>query len=117
MALHWTIGERVLGMVMAFGSGVVISAVAFERVEEAFITSHGDGRVALGLFSPRWWATARSRRRRRRPSRFVLAFAAGAILTMLADTMMPEAFEHGGKLVGVVTTFGFALAFAISALE
>ena len=29
---------------------------------------------------------------------FVLAFAAGAILTMLADTMMPEAFEHGGKL-------------------
>jgi ZIP family zinc transporter len=30
----------------------------------------------------------------------VLAFAAGAILTMLANTMMPEAFEHGGKLVG-----------------
>jgi ZIP family zinc transporter len=48
---------------------------------------------------------------------FVLAFAAGAILTMLADTMMPEAFEHGGKLVGVATTLGFALAFAISALE
>jgi ZIP family zinc transporter len=47
----------------------------------------------------------------------VLSFAAGAILTMLADTMMPEAFEHGGKLVGVVTTVGFALAFAISALE
>ena len=34
---------------------------------------------------------------------FVLAFAAGAILTMLADTMMPEAYEHGGKLVGVIT--------------
>ena len=48
---------------------------------------------------------------------FVLSFAGGAILTMLADTMMPEAFEHGGKLVGVVTTLGFALAFAISALE
>jgi ZIP family zinc transporter len=48
---------------------------------------------------------------------FVLAFAAGAILTMLADTMMPEAFEHGGKLVGVATTVGFALAFAISVLE
>ena len=41
----------------------------------------------------------------------------GRILTMLADTMMPEAFEHGGKLVGVFTTLGFALAFAISALE
>jgi zinc transporter, ZIP family len=48
---------------------------------------------------------------------FVLAFAGGAILTMLADTMMPEAFEHGGKLVGIATTIGFALAFAITALE
>ena len=48
---------------------------------------------------------------------FVLAFAAGAILTMLADTMMPEAFEHGGKLVGVVTTLGFAVAFAIHTLD
>jgi zinc transporter, ZIP family len=48
---------------------------------------------------------------------FVLAFAAGAILTMLADTMMPEAFEHGGKLVGVVTTLGFAVAFTIHTLD
>jgi ZIP family zinc transporter len=47
---------------------------------------------------------------------FVLAFAAGAILTMLANTMMPEAFEHGGKLVGVVTTLGFAVAYAIHSL-
>jgi zinc transporter, ZIP family len=47
----------------------------------------------------------------------VLSFAAGAILTMLADTMMPEAFEHGGKLVGLFTTLGFALAFTISSLE
>ena len=31
---------------------------------------------------------------------FVLTFAAGAILTMLANTMMPEAFDEGGKLVG-----------------
>jgi ZIP family zinc transporter len=48
---------------------------------------------------------------------FVLGFAGGAILTMLADTMMPEAFEHGGKLVGVFTTLGFATAFAISAFD
>jgi ZIP family zinc transporter len=47
----------------------------------------------------------------------VLAFAGGAILTMLADTMMPEAFEHGGKLVGLVTTLGFGLAFALSMFE
>ena len=48
---------------------------------------------------------------------FVLAFAGGAILTMLADTMMPEAFEYGGKLVGLLTTFGFALSAIIVALE
>ncbi len=35
------------------------------------------------------------------------AFAAGAMLTMLADAMMPEAFEHGGKLVGLFTVLGF----------
>ena len=38
------------------------------------------------------------------------AFAAGARLTMLADAMMPEAFEHGGKLVGGVTVMGFLTA-------
>ena len=48
---------------------------------------------------------------------FVLAFAAGAILTMLSDTMMPEAYEHGGRLVGVVTTLGFAVAFMIDQLD
>jgi ZIP family zinc transporter len=48
---------------------------------------------------------------------FVLAYAGGAILTMLADTMMPEAFERGGKLTGLATTLGFAVAFAITALE
>jgi ZIP family zinc transporter len=47
----------------------------------------------------------------------IQAFAAGAILTMLADTMMPEAYEHGGKLVGVVTTLGFAVAFTIHTLD
>ena len=48
---------------------------------------------------------------------FVLAFAGGAVLTMLADTMMPEAFKYGGKAVGLLTTFGFAVAVAIVALE
>jgi ZIP family zinc transporter len=48
---------------------------------------------------------------------FMLAFAAGAILTMLADTMIPEAYRHAGKLVGVVTTLGFATAFLIGQLD
>jgi zinc transporter, ZIP family len=221
-ALRHRIGERALGMVMAFGSGVLISAVAFELVEEAFDKAGGKGIVALGLCAgsltffagdflidrmggadrkhsggrqaegsalaivlgivldgipesivlgltavggsisvaffvavalsnvPEAIAASSGLAQARWTSRsilglwtlvavvsglaallgftvfdsasqgtiaFVLAFAGGAILTMLADTMMPEAFEHGGKLVGVVTTLGFGLAFAISALE
>ncbi|HEX6246399.1 MAG TPA: ZIP family zinc transporter [Nocardioidaceae bacterium] len=41
------------------------------------------------------------------------AFAAGAILTMLADTMVPEAVEHAGPLVGLVAALGFTAAFLI----
>ncbi len=44
----------------------------------------------------------------------IQAFAAGATLTMLASTMMPEAYEDGGPVVGVVTTVGFLLAFVLS---
>ncbi len=223
IALGLDISTRVLGLVMAFGAGVLISAVAYELVGEAFESSAGSGGVALGLFAgagvffagdaliDRLGGEQRKRSggeqaagsplaivlgivldgipesiviglgllegagvsvavisavflsnlpeavaatsgldragwaRRRilglwtavmlvcavaslvgyaafdsaspRTIAFVLAFAAGAILTMLADTMMPEAYEHGGKLVGIATTVGFALAFAITALE
>jgi ZIP family zinc transporter len=44
----------------------------------------------------------------------IQAFAAGAILTMLADTMVPEAVEHAGALVGLLTVIGFAAAFLLS---
>jgi ZIP family zinc transporter len=44
------------------------------------------------------------------------AFAAGAMLTMLADAMMPEAFQHGGKLVGIVTVMGFLVAAALAVM-
>jgi ZIP family zinc transporter len=47
----------------------------------------------------------------------VLGYAAGAILTMLADTMMPEAFENGGRAVGLLTTLGFATAVAVDAFS
>ena len=47
----------------------------------------------------------------------IQAFAAGAILTMLASTMMPEAYEEGGSVVGLATTAGFLLSFVLSHLE
>src|ERR671933_558915 len=47
----------------------------------------------------------------------IQAFAAGAILTMLASTMMPEAYQEGGSAVGVVTALGFLVAFVLGKLE
>jgi ZIP family zinc transporter len=223
LALRLPVNRRVLGLVMAFGAGVLISAVSFELVNEAFERSSWHGGVALGLFVGSLtffagdWVIDHLGGQHRKHSggkqatgfglaivlgivldgipesfvlgltvveagtvsaaflvavfvsnipeaiaatsglsqagwnrsrivglwslvmivsglaalagyglldgaspttvAFVLSFAAGAILTMLADTMMPEAYEHGGKMVGIITTLGFALAFAISALE
>ena len=48
---------------------------------------------------------------------YAQAFAAGAVLTMLADSMMPEAFEHGGKLVGLLTVLGYAVAAALTTFQ
>ena len=223
LALVLPIGERLLGLIMAFGAGVLISAVAYELVAEAFSTSAGNGGIALGLAAgaltffvgdllvDRLGGEGRKQvsgtaaagsglaivlgivldgipesvviglgllegtgvsvavlaavflsnlpeaiaatsglsaggwRRGRilglwvmvtlvcglasllgyavfdsaspEALAFVLAFAGGAILTMLADTMMPEAFEHGGELAGLATTLGFGLAFALTILE
>ena len=47
----------------------------------------------------------------------IQAFAAGAILTMLSSTMMPEAFTEGGAIVGVLSTLGFLIAFVLSKFE
>lgn len=47
----------------------------------------------------------------------VQSFAAGAILTMIASTMMPEAHEEGGAWTGLVTTIGFLLAFVLGHLQ
>ena len=223
VALRVAITRRALGLIMAFGAGVLISAVAYELVHEAFETSAGDGGIALGLLAgsavffaaqllidrmgggeqasageghaaqggralvlgiildgipeslvlgltvleagtvsvaflvavflanlPEAIAatTALSRAGRNstriirfwvlvalgfgvtsltgyvvldaaspRTVAFVLAFAGGAVLTMLANTMMPEALHYGGRLAGFMTTIGFALAFAISSLQ
>jgi zinc transporter, ZIP family len=225
VALRISLSPRVVGLIMAFGAGVLLSAVAYELVHEAFETSAGDGGVALGLLAgsvvfftaenvigrlvgegveegadgsaratqagraivlgivldgipeslvlgltvleagtvsaallvavflsnlpEAIAATTALSRAGRDPTRimrfwvlvalgfgltsllgyvvldaasprtlaFVLAFAGGAVLTMLANTMMPEALHYGGKLAGLLTTVGFALAFAISSLQ
>jgi ZIP family zinc transporter len=223
LATQLHIDRRVLGLIMAFGAGVLISAVAFDLVEEAFDTSAGAGGVAAGFFAgaivffagdalidrmggnqrkssggeqadgsgraivlgavldgipesivlgigllggtgvsvafiaavslsnlPEGLAATTGLRSAGWSRRdvlllwggvalvsalaslvgyaafdgvgpgtvaFVLAFAGGAILTMLADTMMPEAYEKEGRLVGLSTAAGFALAFALHTIE
>ena len=46
----------------------------------------------------------------------ITAVAAGAILTMVADTMIPEAFERTHLATGVLASLGFLIAFAVSRL-
>ena len=46
-----------------------------------------------------------------------VAVAAGAILSMLADTMMPEAFEEAHEWVGIITVCGFLAAFVLTKLS
>ena len=223
IALHRPIALRPLGLIMAFGSGVLISSVAYELVEDAFSTSSGSGAVGLGLLAgaltfslgdlaidrfggdgrksaaggqdagsglailfgtvldgipesivlglsliggegvsvaflaavfisnlPEALSSTAGLSKSGWPRgrilglwtsvtvvcalsslagyalfdgapaamvAFVQSFAGGALLTMLADTMMPEAFKYGGKQVGLLTTLGFALAFLITTIE
>jgi ZIP family zinc transporter len=222
VSLRWPISKRVLGLVMAFGAGVLISAVAYDLVQEAFGVADGGVWIAIGLTagavtfyvgdalidrmgganrksmvssdqaqSPlaivlgivldgipesivigltllgggvidiavvfavflsnvpeAFAATTGLRDSGYKPAQIVRlwvlvmlvsglaaavgfgiagnfggnfvalidAFAAGAILTMLADTMIPEAYQFAGAQVGLATTLGFGLAFAISVL-
>jgi ZIP family zinc transporter len=47
---------------------------------------------------------------------FAQAFAAGALLTMLSDTMLPEAYEQERNFTGVLVVLGFAGSLALEAL-
>lgn len=42
------------------------------------------------------------------------AIAAGALLAMLASTMMPEAYQESGLYVSLITVFGFLIIFLLS---
>jgi len=46
----------------------------------------------------------------------VQAFAAGALLAMLADTLLPEAYKVEGVLTGPLVVAGFAASLALSAI-
>ena len=43
----------------------------------------------------------------------IVAFAAGGVLAMLAESMIPEAFEDAQPFIGLITVVGFLVAFLI----
>ena len=51
LTFWFRIGNKMLGLIMAFGSGVLISAVAFELAHESVELSTGSGMAVLGLFA------------------------------------------------------------------
>jgi ZIP family zinc transporter len=44
------------------------------------------------------------------------AIAAGAILAMITDTMIPETLEQAHDFAGLIVVFGFLAAFVLSKL-
>ena len=76
----------------------VWSAIALVSAAAAAV-----GHLALGNASPEVVAA-------------ITALAAGAILTMVADTMIPEAFERTQVYTGLITTLGFLVAFTVGRL-
>ena len=51
IALRFRISLRVIGLIMGFGAGVLISAVAFDLIDEAADVSSGQGAIIGGLFA------------------------------------------------------------------
>jgi zinc transporter, ZIP family len=62
------------------------------------------GRLAADVASDEWLG-------------MLTAFAAGAVLASLADTLMPQAYAEGGPLVAFATSGGFLLAYALTTLD
>ena len=104
--------------------GVFVAAVFMSNIPEALSASAGlakQGRPARSIM--RMWAVVVAASTLASLAGYALldgtnvdtiaflsAFAAGAVLTMLASTMAPEAAREGGPVSGLITTGGFLLA-------
>ena len=47
---------------------------------------------------------------------FAQGFAAGALLAMITDTMLPEAYQEAGLATGSLVAIGFAVSLMLSAI-
>ena len=125
--------QTVLGLGLAGGSGVsvgLILAIFVSNLPEA-IGSATDMRAA-GT-PPRqirllWFAVAGlcalatplgyflARETGGHFQALINGFAAGALLVLLVDSLIPEATEKSGRVAGLATTLGFAVAAGLSTL-
>jgi len=85
VSYHLSPSTGVIAQVMALGAGLLIGSVSFELVDEALRTRT----VAV-------WGYAVLDPAHGTTGALVQAFAAGALLAMLATTMLPEAYEREG---------------------
>ena len=103
---------------MAFGGGVLISAVAFDLVQEAVDTQTAQWPVLLGICAgcATFFGGEADRPRRRRqpegPGR-----RPGERCRDARRHDDARAHEHGGRLVGIFTTLGFTVALGIQQLD
>lgn len=120
----------VLGLSLLGGSGVgvpVLAAIVISNLPEGLSSAAGmkrNGRSARYVFGV-WGAIAAACGLAGLLGALLLdgaspeaiavitALAAGAILAMVADTMIPEAFERTHLYAGLIATIGFVVAFAI----
>ena len=126
--------SAVLGMSLATGGGVsvaLLSAIWISNFPESLgatvgLEKSGTPRRNIRLM---WWAIvlvsavsaaigyAVVSNVPGKTGAFVQAFAAGALLTMIADEMAPEAYSRAAIATGIATTLGFILALFTSSLE
>jgi ZIP family zinc transporter len=126
--------QLVLGIGLAAGEGVgvgLLVAIFVSNLPEAIgsasemLESGGSRRRILGLWcsvaaicalaSVTGYAIADAASGELRAA--IDGFAAGALLVMLIDSMIPEATRESGRVAGLVTTLGFAVATALSSLS
>jgi zinc transporter, ZIP family len=117
LALVRSWSQRTIALVMAFGSGVLISAVAFDLVAEAWpesgavVTGVAVAAGALVFFGCDVWISGTGLPRRRRASAAPAGTAAMVIVAGAALDGVPESAAIGSTLIdgGISATFVLAV--------
>ena len=123
LAMRFTLSNRVIGAVMGFGSGALISSIGYELVPESLVK--GTGRVmaltfalgALTFFFADWWIDARGGEERKSLAGGQSDGSGTAIFLGTLLDAIPESLVLGiGLATGGVISFAFLTAVFVSNL-